>query len=138
MNKTELENLSAIRIKEAEILLTADCYQGAYYLAGYALECKLKACIAKQVKEFDFPDKKLANASYTHKLADLVITAGLKQKLTEQEKQNEEFKLNWAVVIEWSEESRYKFAITKQEAHDLFAAITDNESGILPWLKKYL
>ena len=138
MNKTELENLTATRIKEAEILLMADCYNGAYYLAGYALECTLKACIAKQVKEFDFPDKKLANASYTHKLADLVITAGLKQELSEQENQNEEFKLNWAVVIEWSEESRYKLAITKQEAHDLFAAITDNESGILPWLKKYL
>jgi hypothetical protein len=138
MNKTELENITTIRIKEAEILLMADCYQGAYYLAGYALECTLKACIARQVKEFDFPDKKLTNASYTHKLADLVITAGLKQKLTEQEKQNEEFKLNWAVAIEWSEESRYKFAITKQEAHDLFSAITDNESGILPWLKKYL
>ena len=138
MNKTELENLAAIRIKEAEILLTADCYQGAYYLAGYALECTLKACIAKQVKEFDFPDKKLANDSYTHNLANLVITAGLKQKLTEQEKQNKEFRLNWAIVIEWSEESRYKFAITKQDAHDLFTAITDNESGILPWLKKYL
>jgi hypothetical protein len=138
MNKTELENLAAIRIKEAKILLTADCYQGAYYLAGYALECTLKACIAKQVKEFDFPDKKLANDSYTHKLADLVMTAGLKQKLTEQEKKSKEFKLNWAIVIEWSEESRYKLAITKQEAHDLFTAITDNESGILPWLKKYL
>lgn len=138
MNKTELENIAAIRIKEAEILLTADCYQGAYYLAGYALECLLKACIAKQVKEFDFPDKKLANDSYTHKLASLVITAGLKQELSEQEKQNEEFKLNWAIAIEWSEESRYKFAITKQEAHDFFNAITDNESGILPWLKKYL
>ncbi|MGZ8153088.1 MAG: DNA-binding protein [Methylovulum sp.] len=138
MNKTELENLIAIRIKEANILLTADCYQGAYYLAGYALECALKTCIAKQVKEFDFPDKKLANDSYTHKLADLVTTAGLKQKLIEQEKQNKEFKLNWAVVVEWSEDSRYKCAITKQEAHDLFIAITDNESGVLPWLKKYL
>jgi hypothetical protein len=59
MNKSELENLAAIRVKEAGILLTADCYQGAYYLAGYALECTLKACIAKQVKEFDFPDKNL-------------------------------------------------------------------------------
>ena len=59
MNKTELENLASIRIKEAEILLTADCYHGAYYLAGYSLECILKACIAKQVKEFDFPDKNL-------------------------------------------------------------------------------
>jgi hypothetical protein len=55
MNKAELENLVAIRIKEAGILLSADCYQGAYYLAGYALECALKACIAKQVKEFDYP-----------------------------------------------------------------------------------
>jgi len=138
MNKTELENLVAIRIKEADILLTADCYQGAYYLAGYALECTLKACIAKQVKEFDFPDKKLANDSYTHKLADLVTTAGLKQRLAEQEKQNKEFKLNWAVVNKWSEDSRYEYAITKQEAHNLFTAITDNESGILSWLKKYL
>jgi hypothetical protein len=138
MNKSELENLATIRIKEADILLMADCYQGAYYLAGYAVECTLKACIAKQVKEFDFPDKKLANDSYTHKLADLVTTAGLKQKLIEQEKQNKEFKLNWAVVVEWSEDSRYKCAITIQEAHDLFIAITDNESGVLPWLKKYL
>lgn len=138
MNKAELENLVAIRIKEAGILLSADCYQGAYYLAGYALECALKACIAKQVKEFDFPDKKLANDSYTHKLGNLLITAGLKLALSEQEMQNEEFKLNWAVAIEWSEESRYRCSITKNEAHNLFTAITDNESGILPWLKKYL
>ncbi|WP_394752426.1 DNA-binding protein [Crenothrix sp.] len=138
MNKIELESLAVIRIKEAEILLMANCYHGAYYLAGYALECALKACIAKQVKEFDFPDKKLANDSYTHNLANLVITAGLKQKLTEQEKQNKEFRLNWAIVIEWSEESRYECAIKKQDAHDLFDAITDTESGILPWLMKYL
>jgi hypothetical protein len=138
MNKNELESLAAIRIKEAEILLTANCYHGAYYLAGYALECILKACIAKQVKEFDFPDKKLANDSYTHDLAKLLITAGLRQELGKQENQNEEFKLNWAVVNKWSEESRYEHAIEKQDAHDLFNAITDNESGILPWLKKYL
>ncbi len=138
MNKTELENLAAIRIKEANVLLTADCYEGAYYLAGYALECLLKAHIAKQVREFDFPNKKLANDSYTHKLTDLVITAGLKQTLTEQENNNEQFKLNWAVVINWSEESRYKSTITKEEAQDIFNAITDDESGILLWLKKYL
>lgn len=138
MNKTELETLAVIRIKEAEILLDVHCYQGAYYLAGYALECTLKACIAKQVKEFDFPNKQLANDSYTHNLTKLLTTAGLKQKLAEEENQNKEFKLNWAIVIEWSEESRYKLSITKQEAQDLFNAITDDESGILLWLKKYL
>ncbi len=138
MNKIELEKLTAIRIKEAEILLNADCYQGAYYLAGYALECALKACIAKQVKEFDFPNKQLANESYTHNLSKLLITSGLKQKLTEQENRNEEFKLNWTIVNRWSEESRYECTIKKQDAQDLFNAITDNESGILSWLKNYL
>jgi hypothetical protein len=138
MNKTELENLAVIRIKEAQILLAADCYHGAYYLAGYALECTLKACIAKQVKEFDFPNKQLANDSYTHNLTKLLTTAGLKQNLTEEENQNKEFKANWAIVIQWSEESRYKSAITKQETEDFFNAITDDNSGILQWLKKYL
>jgi len=137
MNKTELESLASIRIKEAEILITADCHQGAYYLAGYALECILKAFITKQVKEFDFPDKKLVNDSYTHDLGKLLTTAGLKQELSKQENQDINFKLNWAVVNKWSEESRYEHAIEKQAAHDLFNAITDNESGILPWLKKY-
>lgn len=138
MNKAELENLADLRIKEAEILLTAGCYQGAFYLAGYALECTLKACIAKQVKEFDFPDKKLANDSYTHNLANLLITAGLKQALDEQNKQDNEFKLNWALGIQWSEESRYKLTISKKEANDLFSALTNNQSGILTWLKNYL
>jgi HEPN domain-containing protein len=138
MNKNELENLADIRIKEAEVLLTANCYHGAYYLVGYALECTLKACIAKQIKAFDFPDKKLTNDSYTHDLTKLLVTAGLKQALDEQEKLNKDFKLNWAVAIKWLEESRYEYAIGEQDAQNLFNAITDNSSGILPWLKKYL
>jgi hypothetical protein len=138
MNKTDLETLASIRMKEAEVLLTADCYHGAYYLAGYALECLLKACIAKQVKKYDFPNKQLANDCYTHNLTKLLITVGLKQKLTEEENQNEDFKLNWAVVNKWSEETRYECNIKKQDAHDLFNAIIDNDSGILIWLTNYL
>jgi hypothetical protein len=138
MNKNELEQLADIRIKEAEILLQADCYHGAYYLAGYALECLLKACIAKQVKAFDFPDKKLANESYTHDLSKLVVTAGLKLQLQQKERQDTAFKSNWKTVNDWSEEDRYDCDIEKEEAHDLFNAITDHTSGILPWLKNYL
>ncbi len=138
MNKNELERLADIRIKEAEILLQADCYHGAYYLAGYALECLLKACIAKQVKAFDFPDKKLANDSYTHDLSKLVVTAGLKLQLQQKERQDAVFKSNWKTVNDWSEEDRYDCDIEKEEAYDLFNAITDNTSGILLWLKNYL
>ncbi|NOQ35884.1 MAG: HEPN domain-containing protein [Methylococcaceae bacterium] len=138
MNKTELENLADIRIKEAKVLLEAECYHGAYYLAGYALECTLKACIAKQVKEFDFPSKKLAQDSYTHNLTKLLATSDLNQKLTEEENRNLEFKLNWSIVKHWSEEARYDCAITKIKAEELFDAITSNESGILQWLKNFL
>lgn len=138
MNKIELENLADIRIKEAEILLRSDCFHGAYYLSGYSLECALKACIAKQVREYDFPDKKLVNDSYSHNLKSLVSTAGLNQELFIQENQDKEFKLNWAVAVQWSEGSRYKLNITKQEAYDLFTAITDNKSGVMLWLKRYL
>lgn len=63
MNKSDLEALVNVRIKEAKLLLDNKCYEGAYYLLGYALECAIKVCIAKQVKEHDFPDKNLANAS---------------------------------------------------------------------------
>ncbi len=137
MNKLELENLVEIRIKEADVLLNSGCFQGAYYLIGYALECAFKACISKQVKEFDFPNKRLANASHTHKLSELVGVAGLKQKLSEQENQDENFKLNWAVAKDWSEVSRYECSVEENKAKDLYEAITDNKSGILAWLKKY-
>jgi len=137
MNKSELEKLVEIRVQEADTLLKSKCFQGAYYLIGYALECSFKACISKQVKAFDFLDKRLANASNTHKLSELVGVAGLKQKLNEQENQDENFKLNWAVAKDWSEVSRYECIVEENKAKDLYKAITDNESGILAWLKKY-
>jgi hypothetical protein len=137
MNKADLENLAEIRLQEAKALLSAECYPGAYYLAGYALECALKACIAKQVKAFDFPDKLLANDCYTHNLAKLLVTANLKQALTQQARMDENFEANWGVVNQWSEEARYRCDIDRQEAIDLFDAITNDLSGILPWLKKF-
>jgi HEPN domain-containing protein len=57
MNREDLKRLSLIRIREAHVLLKASEYSGAYYLAGYSLECALKACTAKSVQRFDFPDK---------------------------------------------------------------------------------
>jgi len=137
MNKSDFENLVEIRINEAKALLQAGHFQGAYYLAGYALECALKACIAKQVKEFDFPNKDLANESYTHNLSKLIGVAGLKQKLTKDEKLNEEFKLNWAVAKDWSEASRYDCDIEETKAKDLFDAVTNDKSGIVAWIKNY-
>ena len=137
MNKTDLENLVEIRISEAAVLLTSGNFPGAYYLAGYALECALKACIAKQVSQYDFPNKKLAEDSYSHDLPKLIGVAGLKQALSQKEKEDVEFGLNWAVAKDWSESARYECGIEKTRANDLYSAITDKKSGVLAWLKTY-
>ena len=64
MNRNDLKGLALIRLREATILLANGEYSGAYYLAGYAVECALKPCIAKQTRRHDFPDKKLAEQSW--------------------------------------------------------------------------
>lgn len=137
MNKTDLEKLVNIRIIEADVLLSSGKYPGAYYLVGYALECALKVCIAKRVKEYDFPDKDLAYASYSHKPLELIEAAGLKQKLLKKEKEDEDFSVNWAVAKDWKETSRYECNIEETSARDLYDAITDKNSGVLSWLKMY-
>ncbi len=63
MNRSDLQKLAVIRIKEAKLLLDNDAYEGSYYLAGYAVECALKACFAKQTKQYEFPDKRAVNAA---------------------------------------------------------------------------
>jgi hypothetical protein len=101
------------------------------------MECAIKACIAKQVREHDFPDKQLADASYKHKLADLLGVAGLKQKLQEKEKTDDDFRLNWAVANRWSEHARYEPTIEEATVKDFFEAITNDTSGILIWVKSW-
>jgi len=38
--------------------MQAGFFDGAYYLAGYAVECAIKACIAKGTRRYEFPDKR--------------------------------------------------------------------------------
>lgn len=137
MNKSDLETLVDIRISEARVLLESENYQGSYYLAGYALECAIKACISKQVRQYDFPNKELAQKSHQHKLTDLLGVAGLKQKLSEKERADLDFKLNWAVAKDWTVESRYECSIESSKANDFFQAVTDENSGVLAWLKTF-
>lgn len=135
MNRSEFQNLADIRKREAEILLENGCFEGAYYLAGYAVECALKACISKQFMQYDFPDKNLVNKSYTHDLSILLGLAGLTRTYEQQADQDANFASNWAVTKDWSEQDRYTNGTSKQKALDLINAIVDPNSGVLEWLK---
>jgi hypothetical protein len=45
--RRDFRTLAELRAEEARVLLRSRRQLGAYYLAGYAVECALKACIAK-------------------------------------------------------------------------------------------
>lgn len=136
MNRTDLQELAELRIKEAGALLQASLYDGAYYLTGYAVECALKACIAKQTREHDFPDRAVVNKSYTHNLAELVGVAGLKPELERRIVQDAAFEVNWSLVKDWSEEARYQ-RHTERKARDYFNAVVDTQTGVMTWLKDH-
>ena len=135
MTRQDLQKLSNTRLREAKLLLSANASDGAYYLAGYVVECALKACIAKSTERYEFPDLKRVKDSYTHKTKDLIVVAGLKPSHDEAMRQSE-FALRWDVVVQWSEESRYG-SHSSQEASDLIEAIENRKHGILQWLKKH-
>ncbi|PXF60554.1 MAG: DNA-binding protein [Candidatus Methanogaster sp.] len=136
MNRYDLQDLALIRCREAYVLLENGNYEGSYYLCGYAVECGLKACIAKQTRLHDFPDKKVVNASYSHKLEDLVKIAALEPNMDNELKSNPDFADNWYTVKDWSEKSRYE-KHTDKEARDLYSAVADEKQGVLQWIKRH-
>jgi HEPN domain-containing protein len=136
MNKTDLEQLTDERIADAHALFAAGRWPGAYYLAGYAVECGLKACIAKLVRTGDFPDKKLAEKSWSHEIEKLLDAAGLKADRDRDAAANPTLSTNWTVTKDWTERSRYELK-TQPEADALIAVITDPKDGVLPWIKSH-
>jgi HEPN domain-containing protein len=136
MNREHLQELTQMRLEEANLLLGNNHFSAAYYLAGYVIECALKACIAKQTREHDFPPPPgEIHDIYTHALHRLAESAGLDEALSEETRSNVEFAASWAVVDRWDAESRYEI-VPEPRARELWVAITDEESGVLPWLQE--
>lgn len=83
MNRRDFQRMADIRATEAEVLLAAQRYSGAYYLAGYVVGCALKAHIAKQARRHEFPDRTRVNQSYTPGRDQVLRLAGLEPELDE-------------------------------------------------------
>lgn len=136
MTRSDLKKITQIRLKEARILSNNRTYSGSYYLCGYVIECGLKACIAKKTRKSEFPDKNAANASHTHDLMALINLAGLGPAHNDMLKNNHDFNVNWGVVKDWKEDSRYELH-NENEAKDLYKAVSDENNGVLIWIKNY-
>lgn len=153
ISEHEIIALSIRKIKTAEFLLANEFYDDAYYLGGYAVELFLKAKICKNLDISDFfnynksktrrllPEmakkSNLENLYKTFKIHDLeqlIILSGLYTKLSINLHNDIQLRLDWSLVSEWSENSRYEYNINKTEVIN-FIKSTKN---ILIWVQKNL
>lgn len=134
MNRTELQDLAEERAHDAEALLNAGRWSGAYYLAGYAIECGLKACVAKLTNQYDYPNKEVALKCYTHNIETLVEVARLQLQRKSDVAGAPALGHNWLILKDWNETARYQ-SWTEQQARNLVSAVTDTTHGVLPWIR---
>lgn len=124
-----------MRLDDARILLRNGHNEAAYYLTGLAVECALKAAIARRTQRHEFPPKpKIVDGMYRHDLNTLVMAAGLKPVLDSATAANTSLSTNWAVVKDWTVDSRYLTSGLSAEA--LYRAVT-GRNGVLRWLRQH-
>lgn len=137
MDRKDLQKLAQARLEDAKTLLDNGRADAAYYLAGYIVECALKACIAKQTKEHDFPPEPgFVSKVYSHNLETLVDKANLKPIFDREVDDDNQFGLNWSVVRDWSEKSRYEFH-GENKARDMLNAVLDADHGVLQCIRRH-
>jgi hypothetical protein len=68
VNRTDLQKLARVRLGDAKVLLKAKRWPAAYYLAGYAVECGLKACVLVRLAgqpDMIFDDRRFSDKCWT-------------------------------------------------------------------------
>jgi hypothetical protein len=117
--------------------LRANSPHGAYYLAGYAVECALKACIARKTERHDFPSRQAVNESYSHDVSKLLKASGLQPTFDADARLDRQLEINWGIVKDWTEESRYDSSIPMATARELYSAITARTHGVMRWVRRH-
>ena len=124
--------MSRVRFREAKALLVKGLPNGAYYLSGLAVEAALKACIARDTKRHDFPEKTKVDKSFSHDLPQLLKVAVLEHQLV-MDRTIAGLATNWAMVKDWQVTSRYKDSIDTKTALDFYRAAR----GVVTWLRRF-
>jgi hypothetical protein len=136
VDRADWQHLAEVRIGEATALLglASPMPDGAYYLAGYSVECALKACIASAYNQYVWPDKQFVVDCHTHDILSLVRLAALERAKNTDAAANPALPLNWSIVKDWNERCRYE-THTLAKAVRMVEAVSDLSDGVLPWIK---
>lgn len=131
-DRATFQQLAEQRLAEAKLLLANELWSGAYYLAGYSLECALKAKIASSFRENEIPELRRVQKIYSHDLSSLLDISGLKDELEVEMEANGELRKHWTIATEWSEHARYQIW-TQERASAILEAVSADQ-GLLKWL----
>ena len=114
----DLRAIARARLRDAQVLLHARRFDGAFYLCGYAVELALKARICRTLKWQGFPESaqefKGFQSVRSHDLEVLLRFSGVEGRV------RAKHLADWSVVLEWNPEKRYQAigqAIPKQVAN---------------------
>jgi hypothetical protein len=132
-DRATFQQLAETRLAEARLLLANGLPSGAYYLAGYAIECALKAVIAADFRANEILDRRLVERVYVHDLSKLLNLTGLEDELEAEMNKNPELSARWTTITKWSERGRYEIW-TEAAASAILDAI-DGDEGLLRWLR---
>jgi hypothetical protein len=135
------QQLADERIEDAGRLLDpgAARWSAAYYLIGYSVECGLKSCVLRHVaahSEVIFQQKEFSREAWTHDIEALVKLAGMRDLRNDAVQANPVLGTNWQLVKDWNEKSRYELK-TKDQAEQLYSAVTDPNNGVMPWIRAH-
>lgn len=136
LSRVELRALAELKLSDSKLLLDSASYSNAYYLAGYSVELGLKACVARQIRQDEIPDKELVGRVYTHNFETLAGLAGLKADLKIQQDADHMFQAYWGITAEWSPDTRYA-THDSMSAQLLWQAIGDPDHGVLKWIRTH-
>lgn len=140
ISSENLTRLAETRLHEARVLLNNHCFEGAYYLAGYAVECAIKSVIARSFREAEIPDRAWVQAIHTHNLRQFLKHAYPEGGLVLACEHDSALEAHWAAACLWGEQERYKMMTEDGEvsgqsrAEALIRAVGDPEHGVLRWL----
>lgn len=144
--RAELQQLAESRLAEAKVLFANALFDGAVYLAGYALELGLKARVCERL-DTEYPTEGPYTTFRTHSYETLLKLAGLEKALDAEKLRDTDFASNWsyltsqpstAAIGGWSESWRYRRigSATQPDVARFLLALEDPNSGVLTWLRR--
>jgi HEPN domain-containing protein len=105
IDRGDILTLARERLKDAEVLLESQRYDGAVYLGGYVVELALKARICETLKWQGFPQTNSEFQNYrsfkTHNLDVLLRLSGVEGVIKGR------YFAEWSAVATWDPEARY-------------------------------